>query len=66
MNQLRRVLIKYGISNPNKGYFHRYVYMQNNFETETKALVELDSGDLELIDLRNIRFLDKPQRRCQD
>jgi hypothetical protein len=36
--------------------------MQNNYETITKALIELDSGDLELIDLRSVKFLDRPER----
>ncbi|WKV11462.1 hypothetical protein [Marivirga harenae] len=60
MRQLRRVLIKHTKSQEKTGYFHRYVYISNNYESITKALIELDSGDLELFDLRSIKFLDKP------
>lgn len=62
MSHLRRVLIKYGPRFNDKGYFHRYVYMSNRDETVTKALIELDSGDLELIELRSVKFLDRPER----
>jgi hypothetical protein len=36
--------------------------MSNRDETVTKALIELDSGDLELIELRSVKFLDRPER----
>ena len=62
MSHLRRVRVKYRDPDNSKGYFHRYVYMQNNYETITKALIELDSGDLELIDLLSVKFLDRPER----
>jgi hypothetical protein len=62
MSNLRRVIIKYGPRFNDKGYFHRYVYMSNRDETVTKALIELDSGDLELIELRSVKFLDRPER----
>ena len=62
MSHLRRVRVKYRDPGNNTGYFHRYVYMQNNYETITKALIELDSGDLELIDLLSVKFLDRPER----
>ena len=59
MNSLRRVKIKYRSDENNLGYFHRFVYLQSDFQSVTKALVELDSGDLELIDLLSIKFLDR-------
>ncbi|PTB96340.1 hypothetical protein C9994_07790 [Marivirga lumbricoides] len=59
MTRLRKVKIKFRDSSKNIGYFHRFVYLQSNFETETKALIELESGDLELIDLISIKFIDK-------
>jgi hypothetical protein len=58
MRNLRRILIKFRHGEA-KGFFHRFVYMQNEFETVTKALIEHDNGDLELININEVRFIDK-------
>jgi len=59
MNSLRKVKIKYRSDENNTGYFHRFVYLQADFQSVTKALIELESGDLELIDLLCIKFIDR-------
>lgn len=59
MSNLRRVIIKYRDTENNTGFFHRFVYLQNDFQSNTKALIELDSGDLELVDLLCIKFIDR-------
>ncbi|GAB3328266.1 hypothetical protein GCM10027429_02990 [Marivirga atlantica] len=66
MGHLRRVIVKYTSRKDNLGYFHRFVYMQNNYETVTKALIEMDSGDLELYDLRSVKFIDKPNKNSSE
>jgi hypothetical protein len=59
MRNLRRVIIKYRDTENNRGFFHRFVYLQNDFQSITKALIELDSGDLELVDLLCVKFMDR-------
>ncbi|MEQ8416573.1 MAG: hypothetical protein RIE86_20455 [Imperialibacter sp.] len=66
MINLRRVQIKFSAKGKNLGYFHRFVYIQNDFQSTTKALIELDSGDLELVDLLSIKFIDRKHQKSEE
>ena len=47
-----------------KGYFHRYIYSSCNYQTETRALIELEDGRLRYFDPYFVQFTDrKPERK---
>lgn len=42
-----------------KGYFHRFVYSQSGYYSETRALVELSDGKLRYFDPFFVQFTDR-------
>ncbi len=55
---LRPVQINFN-GDTKKGYFHRFVYMMDGRQSETKALVELDDGKLRYFDPFFVQFMDR-------
>lgn len=46
-----------------KGYFHRFVFQMANYQSDTKALVELEDGRLRYYDPFFVQFADRINRR---
>ncbi len=42
-----------------KGFFHRFVYMMQGGNSETKVLVELEDGKLRYFDPYFVQFMDR-------
>lgn len=42
-----------------KGFFHRFVFQLANYQSDTKALIELEDGRLRYFDPYFVRFSDR-------
>ncbi|MCR9253572.1 MAG: hypothetical protein NXI20_24365 [bacterium] len=56
--KLRPVVVQLN-GKKHKGYFHRFVYSQSNFQSETRVLVELENGKLRYVDPYFVQFTDR-------
>ncbi|MEO9806684.1 MAG: hypothetical protein ABJF04_25715 [Reichenbachiella sp.] len=60
-DELRPVLIQYK-GKSIKGYFHRFVFKQANYHSETHVLVELEDGKLRYFDPYYVQFSDRGEK----
>ena len=58
MNKLRPVRVTYE-GKMLEGFFHRFVHTQYNFQSETRALIELADGKLRYFDPFFVQFTDR-------
>lgn len=57
-NKLRPVIV-HDKGEKRKGFFHRFVFQMANYQSDTKALIELEDGRLRYYDPFFVQFTDR-------